>query len=475
VTLARDGIFAALDRAADRVLVTARGKNLTGRTLRARIAARAADLRRAGVQPGARALIVVSDNLAAVEQLLALWTLGAAGCFVDFRTPPARLAEWRDRLGAAFVLGIRSTGLTPEHLQPRDPDPVPDMADAQLPVTLEAEAFIRSSSGTTGLPKLHPLTHEALDGILLAQINEAEGWGIWDAEGGGAMLAAISVGYSASAFQWLRNLRAGRPIVALDLIHSLTELDAALRQIGVTECALPPAMIRRLASLPPVEGPRYPGLRRMISVGGPARPEDKLAAVTRLTPAYVMTYSCVGFGLISRITAAEVLARPASCGRPLPPVSVEIRDSDGLPCPPGEVGEIVVSNPRFRDHRPGDLGWLDAEGYLYVLGRVQGLLCRNGVSFRAERLVDAALALPDVAEAAVIALPDADGGDRVHLVVEAPATLGLALDEHLRRMLPVSERPDHVHLWDSLPLTAAGKVDLPRLRARVEEVADARS
>lgn len=183
----------------------------------------------------------------------------------------------------------------------------------------------------------------------------------------------------------------------------------------------------------------------------------------RLSPAYVMTYSCVGIGLISRITGPEILTRPASCGRPVLPVTVEICDQD-RPCAVGEVGEIVVSNAALSTFRPGDMGWVDAEGYLYVTGRKQGLLCRNGVSFRAERLIDQALAFPQVTEAAVLALPDADHGDAIHLVVEAPAAIASALDDHLRRALPLAERPDRLHLRTALPLTAAGKVNLPLLR-----------
>lgn len=454
-------ILDALAARSDDVLVIARGEGFTGQQLLDRIRARAADLKDAGLRSGDRVLIVVSDNLAAMEQLLASWTLGASGCFVDFRTPPARLAEWHERLGAALVLATRATGLPHSHVQPYNPPAAAQVrTDWPLP---EQEALIVASSGTTGLPSLFPKTQAAMEANLQAQIAEARTWGIWDGSGRGAMLAAISVGYSAAAFQWLRNLSAGRPIVALSLAHTITELDAALQRPDVSECALPPAMIRRLTGLPPAQGPRYPGLKRLTSVGGPARPDDKLAAVQRLSLAYVMTYSCVGFGLISRISGPEILNRPGSCGRPVLPVTVEICDQ-GRPCAVGEVGEIVVSNAALSTFRPGDVGWLDAEGYLYVTGRKQGLLCRNGVSFRAERLIDQALAFPQVTEAAVLALPDADHGDAIHLVVEAPAAIASALEDHLRCALPLAERPDRLHLRAALPLTAAGKVNMPLLR-----------
>lgn len=473
MTTALTAILNALSGAGSAPIVSFRGQSLSGDDVLARIRARAADLHGAGLGVGDTALIVVSDNLTAIEQLLALWWLGAAGCLVDFRATPQRIAEWCDRLGPRLVLGARPMAGVALHLQPHGlqtgaeglPEPV---ADPDL------RALYRSSSGSTGLPSLHPVAQGPLLASLQEMVGWAGEWGVWP-EGVPcpATLGAVSVGYAASAYQWLRNLLAAKPIVALDLVYGLNELDHALQRPDVTEAALPPAILRRLAALSGDRLPRYPNLRRLISVGGPALAADKLAAVTRLSPSYVMTYSCVGVGLIARITGPEVLARPDSCGRPLPPVVVEIRNGDRL-CPIGEIGEIVVTAAHVTAIRPGDMGWLDAEGYLYVTGRKQGLLCRNGVNFSAERLTEAALGFAKVQEAAVIALPDADGGDEIHLVVQAPDHLAPDdltphLAQHLRQCLPASEQPDHLHLWPRLPLTAAGKVDQRALAQWMKE------
>lgn len=176
-----------------------------------------------------------------------------------------------------------------------------------------------------------------------------------------------------------------------------------------------------------------------------------------------MSYSSVGIGVISRIAGDEVLHRPTSCGRPAPGVSVAIRDGDRL-CAAGEVGEIAVTTDKVTDVRPGDLGWLDADGYLHIAGRVEGLFSRNGVNFNAERLVQAALAIPDVTEAAVVALPGADGGDAIHLVVQCAADSVTAVEDEMRRALPPVERPDRIHLRAVVPLLVSGKIDLQTLR-----------
>ena len=475
MTSAVTEILQSLELAGDRTIVQYRDRRFSGRDIISRVQARIADLQRSDLSSGKNVLILVHDNLSAMEQLLACWCLGLAVCFVDFRTTPERIVEWRRRLQPSLIIGLRPFPGIDIHLQSSDPAPI-NCDPFDHPADFNLCAIWTASSGATGMPKLHSITQSGLDRMLRNLVNTTEDWGVWSQDGGpDAMLSATSVSYSASAFQWLRNLRAGRPIVALDLVHSLAELDSALSLPEVTECALPPTLIRRLSQLPAKTLPRYPHIRRLTSVGGPALPQDKLAAIAGLTSNYVMTYSCVGIGLISRITGTEVVVRPASCGRPLPPVTVEIRDGERL-CNPNEIGEIVVSTEHVEDVRPGDLGWRDEEGYLYVTGRVQGRLCRNGVNFSADRLTVAALTLPSVTEACVVALSDQDAGDQIHLIVQAPPEMAVALHEKLRETLPVAEQPNRIHFRSDFALTAGGKVDARHMHDwLMEQLNDAQS
>lgn len=454
-----DMVLAALEAAADAPVVEYRGRSHGGHALLARVRARAQDLAAQGIGPDRTVLILVTDNLSAMEQMLACWTLGAAGCFVDGQSPPERVAEWMERLSPALCLGVRLKAGVQAHLQPRDPVPVADGAlrpPGDEAVRAARLASIASTSGTTGQPKIQRHSQGRLGDILRSLPIRT---------GGGAMLSATSLAYSASYLGWLRSLAGGRRIVAMDFAYRLEELDAALRRADVEECNLPPPVIRRLAALAGPT-PRYPQLIQLGSVGGPALPEDKLAAVTRLSPRYEMSYSCVGIGLVSRITGAEVLDRPASCGKPVAGVSVTIRDGSRI-CATGETGEICVTTATIPEVRPGDLGRVDEDGYLFIVGRVQGLLCRKGVNVSAERLVEVALQRPEVAQAAVVAFPDSDGGDEIHLAVQCPEAEAPAVIDHVRRTLPPAERPDHVHVRSLLPLTPAAKVDMRRLRAEL--------
>jgi len=455
MTTALATILAALEKRADLDTVERRGHWLTGGQFLDRIGARAADLPGAGLKPGETALIVVSDNMLAMETLFGCWMRGIAGAFVDFRTPPRRISDLAQHLGAARIIGQRPVnGLdiwlardgvaATDHSAPNHIDPA-------------AGAIVYMSSGTTGPVKTYPRTQENLSDAL------AEYCAMDEAMANSRMLSAISVAYSASAFQWLRSLANGTPIVAMDLVYRLQDLDAALRRKDITHCGLPPNLIRRLAALPDLQSiPRYPQLMQLSSIGGPALAQDKIAAVTRLSENYRMTYSCVGIGMVSQITGTEILERPASCGKVREGVQVTILDGQRR-CAPGEIGELLVSSGTGPAKRPGDLGWLDRDGYLYLTGRVQGMFCRNGVNFSADRLVSAALDLPQIAAAAAISEPDGDQGDIVHLFVQAENGQAEGVRRHLIKVLPSAEQPDHVHIRRTLPMNVAGKVDLREL------------
>lgn len=444
-----------------------RGRAYSGDEIFGRVKARAEDLQAAGVGKDDVLVIIVSENLTAVEILLASWVVGASGYFVDFRTAPDRVHEWKDRLGASLIVGTRQLSGVEMRVQPVHPEPA--QGDVALDSDPDSNSIWFSTSGTTGLPKFAPRTQARLAEIVANM--EAD----QSIPHGSAVLSPTSVGYSSSGFLWVRFLAMQRKIVALDIIHRLEELDAALKQPEVVACSLPPSMIRRLAALPG-DTPRYPNLIRLSSVGGPALPEDKVAASQRLTMKYRMTYSAAGLGLISEIDGPDVLERPSSCGKAPADVTITIRDGDRAVAT-GEIGEICVTRADRDEVRTGDIGLMDEDGYLYIKGRIQGYLSRNGVNFSGQEVANAALRLPIVEEAVVVAGPGPDGGDAVHLFVQATGLAQADLIRHLRSALPAAEQPDHVWIRRALPWTVSDKVDLGALKAEVmamqPEVTDA--
>jgi acyl-CoA synthetase (AMP-forming)/AMP-acid ligase II len=181
----------------------------------------------------------------------------------------------------------------------------------------------------------------------------------------------------------------------------------------------------------------------------------------------------------------ETTRRLGSVGRPLAYHRLAIVDADGRALPAGEVGAIELGGDAATEYRyladdgrplvnatgrvrTGDLGYLDADGYLYVTGRAKDLIIRGGANISPVEIDNVALKLPAVAEAAAVGVPDPIYGEEVVLYVSAQA--GAALTEetilaHCRRFLPHAKMPKRIVFRDSLPKTERGKMDRKALAA----------
>ena len=183
----------------------------------------------------------------------------------------------------------------------------------------------------------------------------------------------------------------------------------------------------------------------------------------------------------------EAARRPGSVGQPAPPAEVRIVDADGTPVPAGEVGEVrlrIPGRPReyFGDPAAsadtwvdgwlitGDLGRLDEDGYLYIVGRSKDVIIRGGNNIHAADVEHVIVAHPSVAEAAVIGVPHAVlGEDVAAFVVLGP---GATADEGELREWCVTQMADykaprHWYFVDELPRNPTGKVVKPELRRRL--------
>jgi len=183
------------------------------------------------------------------------------------------------------------------------------------------------------------------------------------------------------------------------------------------------------------------------------------------------------------ITGREWLEHPGSVGRPLPGCQLRILDDAGDELPPGEMGEIYVlpdagpgSTYRYVGAQPratangwesvGDMGYLDGEGYLYLGDRRTDMIVSGGHNIYPAEVEAALDACPGVRSSAVIGLPDADLGQRVHAIVDAP---GSPLDDdvlrrHLSAELVAYKHPRSFEFTDQPLRDDAGKVRRSALR-----------
>jgi cyclohexanecarboxylate-CoA ligase len=175
-------------------------------------------------------------------------------------------------------------------------------------------------------------------------------------------------------------------------------------------------------------------------------------------------------------------------GRPLPGVEVRVVRPDGSDAPLGQVGELRVRAPQmmsgyvdesldadvFDSHgflRTGDLGVVDAEGFVTITGRLKDVIIRNGENIAAAEVEELMRMHPAVADAAVIGLADVRTGERVCAVVEMRPEMDeldvRAVASHLKALgLRPQAWPEQVEVVPHLPRTVAGKIDKPALSSR---------
>jgi acyl-CoA synthetase (AMP-forming)/AMP-acid ligase II len=227
---------------------------------------------------------------------------------------------------------------------------------------------------------------------------------------------------------------------------------------------------------------------RALSYGGARTPAGVLRRVMELLPEVALTNA---YGLTETSSTIAVLgpedhraardgdpvavARVSSAGRVLPTVEVQVRGPDGTPLPAGETGEIWVRGEHVSGEYAGqgnpldaegwfptrDRGHVDADGYLFVDGRSDDTIIRGGENVAPAEIEDVLLRHPDVAQCAVVGIPDEEWGQRIAAVVVTHP--GADLDEatvrdFVRQALRSSKTPDQVSFVDALPYTETGKL-----------------
>ena len=226
-----------------------------------------------------------------------------------------------------------------------------------------------------------------------------------------------------------------------------------------------------------------------IASGGAARPAAQVRALIQRFPE---AYPSAGYGLtetnaVGCINTREDYAdKPGSVGPPTPPlVEARILDDAGNVLPPCERGEVCLRSPALATgylNQPamtaasfvdgwfhtGDVGYLDHDGFLYIVDRIKDIIIRGGENVSCSEVEAAMYTHPDVEEAIVFSLPDERLGEIVGAAVKARASSGAEeslLKSYLSDRLAAFKVPQHIRVGtDSLPRIASGKIDKRRVR-----------
>ncbi|HSD44628.1 MAG TPA: AMP-binding protein [Burkholderiales bacterium] len=443
----------------------------------------AAGLERAGVREDDVVALMLHNEPAHLEAILAARRLGAYSCPINWHYKADEAGFiLRDSgakvLVASPVLLAQIGGAVPPGVTVID-----DWAgwrDAHAPWTgapRPPRGNMPYTSGTTGRPKgvRRAPTTEA-QRRLAAELYKT----VLGIRPDMRALVAAPLYHSAPNLYGVQVLLAGELLVLEPRFDAERTL-ALVERHRLTDLYLVPTMYVRLLRLPPEARRRYDlsSVRFVSSTGSPCAPEVKRAMIEWWGPVFTETYASSEAGHITFIDSHEWLRRPGSAGRPVGAGRVKILDDDGRELPPGEVGLIYARQPAYPDftytNNPaargaierdglwsvGDMGYLDADGYLYVADRKSDMVISGGVNIYPAEIESVLLTLPGVADCAVFGIPDAEFGEALAAAVQPRPGAHLTADDirtKLRERIAGYKVPRVVTFHDALPREDSGKI-----------------
>lgn len=484
----------------ERVAVVFEGRSITYADLHGRLLRAGRMLQGSGLVQGDRVGILGLNSLETVELVFGAIMAGMVPVSLPWKAVPQEHADIIMDAGVEHVFAAPmfmqalAQVPVPVKVHPLDGTTKDDLRDAgpmswagALPSDLAAIIY---TSGTTGKPKGVMLSHANLHACASLCAMETPGFGPT------TRLLVCGPLYSIFGFGAFSSaLYAGCTAVLMPLFEPASAL-AAIQDQQVTHALFAPIMMRAMAAVPEAADFDLSSLQH-IQYGGSPMPEALLRTVAGLfrcdlTQVYGLTET-TGVGCALRYDDhRRILANGApgplppigSAGKPGVGVRMEVRDDKGDPVPVGEVGEVwvrgdVVSmgyrggderNERFRKDGwflTGDIGMLDAEGYLTLVNRRNDMIVSKGVNIFPVEVEPVLEAHPDIAECAIVSAPHEQFGEEVCAVVVAIGRKPdlLELRKWCEGKIADSKLPSRLEYVGSLPRTLTGKVLRRAVRA----------
>jgi len=467
-----------------------------------------AALRARGVRPGDRVMVHSRNGNPMVESLWASFKLGAVWVPTNMRLTPAEVAGLaetarpvaliRDRGFAGHAAAVRGVGHAALVLAVGDAGPGEEDYEAVLagaePPPPDHEADVQYAdplwffftSGTTGRPKAAVLTHGQMGFVVTNHLADL----FPDTTERDASLVVAPLSHGAGIHHLGQVARGACSVLLPTERLDVEEAWRLIEAHQVTNMFTVPTILTALAGHPSAR----PGssLRHVIYAGAPMYRADQARALAAMGPCLVQYF---GLGEVTgNITvlradqhSGEDAAMPVgSCGVARTGMDIAILGEAGARLPPGATGEICVrggavfagyfENPAANAKafaggwfHTGDLGHLDARGFLYVTGRASDMYISGGSNVYPREVEEAILTLPGVVECAVVGLPHPRWGESgVAAVVAGPGVDEAAVLRHLEGRIARYKQPLRVVFWEALPKSAYGKVPKRLVRDRLE-------
>jgi acyl-CoA synthetase (AMP-forming)/AMP-acid ligase II len=360
------------------------------------------------------------------------------------------------------------------------------ISDEPLAVTpIDDIAMIAGTGGTTGRPKGVMLTGRNLETMSALTLMG------YPFEGRPSYLALAPLTHAAGVLCLPVMTLGGRVVIMPK--PDLAEFLALIEQHRITHTFLPPTLIYMLLQHDQLEGTDRRSLQCFWYGAAPisaARLEEALERIGPMAQLFGQTEAPMMISMMApreHFDADGSVAkhRLSSAGRPGPLVQVATMDGDGRLLATGQTGEIVVRSSLvmagyYKDpesteqackhgwHHTGDIGYLDADGYLYIVDRAKDMIISGGFNVYSVEVEQALMQHPDVQDSAVVGLPDGKWGERVVAVLQLHP--GRSLDVHALQAFVKSrigsvKTPKQIEIWADLPRSKVGKVMKREVRA----------
>ncbi|HLI07620.1 MAG TPA: o-succinylbenzoate--CoA ligase [Ktedonobacteraceae bacterium] len=455
-----------------------------------------------GVQEGKRVALLAANGLPYVALVHALTRLGAVLVPLNRRLTIEELCWQLHDVRASLLVCDDNDALLAAEIRSSMPSlPVATLGEeskrgevvlSQLPakdvslrtlIDLDAAQAIMYTSGTTGQPKGAIITY----GML---------W--WNAVG-----SALNLGHRLDD-RWLACLPlyhiGGLSILMRSVIYGISvvihkkfdpaSINRSIFEDDITIISVVAVMLQRMLANLDSDwgGESYPARLRCVLLGGGPVPYPLLETCMRRAIPVVQTYGLTeSASQAATLSPVDAVRKPGSAGRPLPPVQLRIMHEGGQrPAEPDEPGEIFLKGPTitpgyigspeateraFHDgwFATGDIGYLDKEGYLFVLDRRADLIISGGENIYPAEIESILQAHPTVKEVGVCGLPDGQWGQVpvAFVVPEAGSTISVGeLLDYAAQRLARYKRPRAIYPVEQLPRTSSGKLrrrELPEL------------
>ncbi|MES2718888.1 MAG: AMP-binding protein [Pseudomonadota bacterium] len=345
------------------------------------------------------------------------------------------------------------------------------------------------TSGTTGQPKgvrRAPPTAEqaAANFALMCSIGGLAGHA-------GRMqdvrLLIPGPAYHSSPNGWLFTLFRMGANLCIEPRFDPAQLLARIAAERITHVLAVPTMFVRLLALDAATRQAHDlsSIVHVMHVGAPCPPHVKRAMIGWWGPVISEHFGSTEVGAVTYCTAQEWLDHPGTVGRVLAGMTVQVLDEAGRPKPVGQPGEVACGRdnyPGFSYHgdddkrrkaargdlvATGDVGYFDADGYLYLVGRASDMIIFGGSNIYPAEIEQALMRVPGVADCAVFGIPDADYGEQVCAFVQAEPAAALdaaGISAALRPHLASYKIPRRIQIVATLPREDTGKIFKRKLR-----------